>query len=1020
MSTPRRSGRTLVVALVMALLTALSGVGVSVLHAQQPPPVPPTLPRPAGAPGEVELNRDKVLIDWAEPDSTMRELLERAGYRAVQYQGSQVRFDAKTRALVMIGKPAGVKRDQTILIGDTVIYDDSTQVVVALGDTVVLRDPSRDDSDDFVARGRIRYDLETLEGTTGAFSTSVVSGQRLFITAKSGTIYGDTTETGGQRIFFHEGDFTFCDLDEPHFHFTARDIKYVSENVVVARPGVLYIGEVPVFWLPFFFQDVRSGRRGGMLTPRFGISELLRNSSNYQRTVENIGWFFAINDYMDTEVSMDWRSGTRGSSFDPGWLRGNMDFRYKWQSRFIDGNTAVSYLGQYDGTTNTSVTWRHNQAFSQRTRLNANLNWAENTFVQRQTAFNPVAATATIASQLNYQTGIGPAAISIGGSRKQYPGRRQVDQDFPNLNVTVQTLRAGQVEWTPSTRFSVSRTDNIDQGLQFGQVFRRDSIGRLDSLRVNASRRNMQFGIQSPIKIFDFDIRNEFSVSDRLDDYPEQRIVRDVNDTSIVATRVFAQRYFTNIDWRTSFNLPRFFAGTWEMSPSVNFENVDPSAGYLVRTELSGGRYVQQSKRVLYGLNASPTFYGLFPGVGPVARFRHTIQPTVGYNLSPAAEVSDEFLQATGRTRTGYLGALPRNEVTLGFSTNIEARLKPRARPEPARASRAEGDTAEVVDAELDALDAELALLDAAQETADAPAEEEGQRIKLLALNFSSLSYDFIRADTASSGIVQQNFSIAGRSDLLPGLDFRMGYDLFQGDPLSDTAVFLPFRNELALNFSLDGRSGLVNFIGRLFGRRPDFEDADTVSLGDGDDFAQQGGGGMAAAGSRSRGLPLMLPGAGQGWRLSLNYNANRQRPPVGGTQIAIDPAELCTQQFPFGSFLYNDCVLTSQTNPPAGFDPGGFVTPGGPQFLRPPSENISGNLSFGITPKWAATTSAQYDMVRRDFGSLQVALQRELHDWDAVFSFTRAPNGNFAFNFFISLKASPEVKFNYDRRSVR
>jgi hypothetical protein len=63
---------------------------------------------------------------------------------------------------------------------------------------------------------------------------------------------------------------------------------------------------------------------------------------------------------------------------------------------------------------------------------------------------------------------------------------------------------------------------------------------------------------------------------------------------------------------------------------------------------------------------------------------------------------------------------------------------------------------------------------------------------------------------------------------------------------------------------------------------------------------------------------------------------------------------------------------------------------------------------------------SAQYDMVRRDFGSLQLGLQREMHDWNAVFSFTRVPNGNFAFNFFIALKASPEIKFNYDRRSVR
>ena len=48
------------------------------------------------------------------------------------------------------------------------------------------------------------------------------------------------------------------------------------------------------------------------------------------------------------------------------------------------------------------------------------------------------------------------------------------------------------------------------------------------------------------------------------------------------------------------------------------------------------------------------------------------------------------------------------------------------------------------------------------------------------------------------------------------------------------------------------------------------------------------------------------------------------------------------------------------------------------------------------------------------------MSLQRDLHDWRAVFAFTQAPNGNFAFNFFIALKAQPDLKFDYDRRSYR
>ena len=76
--------------------------------------------------------------------------------------------------------------------------------------------------------------------------------------------------------------------------------------------------------------------------------------------------------------------------------------------------------------------------------------------------------------------------------------------------------------------------------------------------------------------------------------------------------------------------------------------------------------------------------------------------------------------------------------------------------------------------------------------------------------------------------------------------------------------------------------------------------------------------------------------------------------------------------------------------------------------------------FTFNITQNWAAQWSTQYDVERNRFASQQVGLQRQLHDWNAVFAFTQAPNGNFSFNFFIALKAQPELKFNYDRQTYR
>ncbi|MCA0376420.1 MAG: hypothetical protein LCH84_12265 [Gemmatimonadetes bacterium] len=927
------------------------------------------------------LSKERKVFTFTDPDSAMRALMEREGYRKVLYQGDTVRFDAARRTLTLRGKPSGVQRDETMLVGDTIVYDDSTKRVVALGDTVLLRDPSQQDADDFIAHGRIEYDLEGRQGTTGAFSTSVVSGQRLFLSAKRSAILADTVMSGRHLVFARDGSFTYCDHAEPHFHFTTREMKFVSENVMVARPGVLYIGEVPVFWIPFFFQDVRSGRRSGMLTPNFGIAEFFRNSPSYRRSVSNIGYFLAINDYMNAEASFDWRSGARSTTNDPGFVRGNAELRYKWLDRFINGELAVSYLDQRNGTTNTSWTLNHNQDFSRDTKLTARLNWVQNTSVQRATTVNPVAANATIRSQLNYQTKVGPAQVNLGGSRVQYPGRTQVDMDFPSLNVTAGVLEKGPVTWTPTMRLAISGQSRIDQGIQFPFVYNGRPGGGIDSSRFNASRRNMQFNFDTPIKIGDFQWQNNITINESVRDFPEQREIIGVRDTSQRSTRIYAKTFETNVDWTTSFNLPRFFQGTWNLSPSINVQNVDPASGLFVRTERSGGRWVQQNKRLSYAMSASPTLYAMLPGVGPVAAFRHTISPGVSWSYSPAASVSDEYLQALGRTRVGYLGALAQNRIALSMNTNLEAKLRVPADSAP----------------------------------------ESGQKIKLLSLTFSSLSYDFVRADSTGKGFTDKMFTISGRTDLLPGLDFRTSYDLFQGDPLSDTATFSPYRTDFGVTFALDGKSRIFGFLGRLMGRGTELavDSASAAVIGStGNDIGRQSRQQNAAGGANMRGLQMALP-SGQGWRMSLQYNAARQRRPRGGTQIENDPAALCESQKINGVFAYDQCVLNAQSAPATGLTSGQSAI-GAPVFIQPPTQNVSANLSFNITRNWAAQWTTQYDVVRSRFSSQQVGLQRAMHDWNAVFAFSQTPNGNFAFNFFIALKAQPELKFNYDRQTYR
>lgn len=87
---------------------------------------------------------------------------------------------------------------------------------------------------------------------------------------------------------------------------------------------------------------------------------------------------------------------------------------------------------------------------------------------------------------------------------------------------------------------------------------------------------------------------------------------------------------------------------------------------------------------------------------------------------------------------------------------------------------------------------------------------------------------------------------------------------------------------------------------------------------------------------------------------------------------------------------------------------------------LIPPTTSMNVNLAFNLTQKWATTWSTTYDIQRHEFASQNMSLQRELHDWRAIFGFTQSPNGNFAFRFTIALIAEPDLKFDYNRSTVR
>ena len=928
------------------------------------------------------------------PDSITQALLRRNGYTVTRYEGDRVTFDAENDRLQILSptsKKALVQRgDSQTVFADTGIYfNQRTKVATALGN-FIMHDPTSGQADVF-GRGRLEYSLNERAASITNPSFQANTGATWVISAVKGkAILGDSAVGKTSAFYGLGGNLTSCTDSIPDYHFQFSEVKRSGANTLVARPAVLYIRDIPVMWLPFLFSDMRPGRHSGLLTPRFGVSDLIRTSPTYRRNVENVGYFWSINDYMDASAWLDWRSSAGMTQGDPGWTKFNGEWRYSWLDRFINGSLATSYTTQRNGQTNLAITWGHQQSFTKDRRFNAQANYVTSTQLQRQNTLNPYQAIANIHSQFNYSDKIGPATLQLGGTRDQHPGRTQVDQNIPSVSLSTGTLNlASWLQWTPNFSYAASQTYHIDQTGQFQYQYKVGPNGITDSTLTKRDQYSAATSFDTPIRIFGYDLGNSFRVNEKVLDYPQLIVLTDAVTGDQLGNHIFPNWYETDIDWTPSFALPPLFHSLFNITPGVSLANVT-SGPFWVRTNLSDGQYVHQSKRPSFSLAASPVIYGLWPGFGPFTRLRHTLQPTISYGYAPRADVGTNYLAALGRSQKHEFSGLQQNALSFGLNQNIEAKVRSRSDTNP----------------------------------------EAGEKIKLLSLSFSSLSYDVDRAHAAHKairGLTTSSFSYTVTSDLLPGFQFQSGYSLFAGDPVSDTARFSPYMESISATLNLAQGNNPFTVLTKLFGRavsndqRPSpAPTPDQTGPTTSQQYMQQLAN-QPVAGSGARGTAYVLPPS-QGWSAAFTFSTQHSRPISGGNVVQIDPQAHCRQlaQQAQDPFVFSTCIaqLQNQTTSTAQlpFEAG---VAGATIYRNPPVTNLGGDFRFALTQKWAVSYNTQYDFVKHQIAQQIVTLQRDLHDWRAVFAFTQSTNGNFAFNFFIALKAEPDLKFDYNKATV-
>lgn len=769
---------------------------------------------------------------FAEEDSVMRALKAKSGYDVVRFKGDTARIDAVERTLRITG--AGLtERDGAMLEADTIAYDERDCLLDARGDPRLFQDNKT------LVGGGIRYDTCRRRGVVqDAFTTFPAQGTTWYV---RGTIAQDSSTT---RIFATSADLTSCDLPVPHYSFRARRIKWLADEIFVARPIVLYLRDVPLLWLPFIFQDLSAkGRKSGILIPRVGIADIVRTSEGYRRQLTNFGYYWAASDYYDVALVGSWFSGQN--------VRVGTVVNYNVLDRFLSGSARVDRIFQSGGGGSTNLDWTHRQQFSINSSLNFSLNFATQTSVVQRQTIDPRLSVQQLASNVAYQKRFRWGSMNLGGTRRQNLSDGSGSQGFPQLTLSPNPVTLSRsITWAPGLTISNDRTFRTPAPALL--VTRND--GGVDTVTQTTDTRLTRFQLATPLRIGGFQWANDIAVVDRTSRGLTTTLGRAPRPgggpaDSLTVLRTQAGSFSSELDWNTGINLPIAFPNTWRIVPTLGVQNT--TAGPLaIRNERTRGQWVTQGKRFGASLSTTPTLYGFLPSFLPgIARIRHSINPQVVFNYAPAAAVSRAYAEAIATA--GSVAQL-RSPSQMTLSVTLLQSFEGKTRPQPGDSTGA-----------------------------------SARKIRILSIQTSGVTYDFEQAkEPGLSGWTTQSVNNTFQSDLLPGFNVGTTHELFRGDFRSDTAAFSPFLSGLQANFSLSNRTvdGLLAALGLK--RRS----------------AQSGGGGYdmvpgTAFQPRGVGQGLLDPGLNsrfmrtQGFNATINYTLSRQR------QLPNVPVRIPAQQ---------------------------------------------------------------------------------------------------------------------------
>ena len=575
------------------------------------------------------LTMDSLTTDTLTMDSLTKDTLSMDSVKVVPKKKSDLKAPVHYQAsdsMIMMGNGTAflhgkgeLKYEKMELTSEFIRMNIDSSLIYAHGvwDTLNYEwvgKPVFKDGKDSYETNEITYNIKTQKG----YIRHVVTQQG------EGYIIADKTKKmHGNEMMLAGGQYTTCDdHDHPHFYLKMTKAKVKPGDYIAAGPSYMVVGDVPLpLAIPFGFFPFTKSYSSGIIMPNFG--------DDYSRGLylSNFGYYFALCDYMDLELTGDvYSKGTWA-------IRGKS--RYIWRYHF-SGNLSINYRNDVTGEkgmpgyakrNNFSVAWTHTQDAKANpySTFSASVNFSTSGYNRDNinSYYNPsLYSENTKSSSISYQQRFpdSPWSLSLSANLTQRTSDSTISLTAPQLTVNMSSQypfkllrqavlkRKGQVggkeKWYEKISMSYSgegqiRTNNMKEKEFLHSNFFRDwQTGMRHSVPIRASF--MLFKYLSVTPSINLRDRMYFTRIDQMYDTIGQAVVQDT-------TNGFYNVFDFDMGLNFSTKLYGFYTPLKKLFPNSKIEKIrhvlTPSFGISYHPDFG------QSFWGYYGSYDQPVYY---------------------------------------------------------------------------------------------------------------------------------------------------------------------------------------------------------------------------------------------------------------------------------------------------------------------------------------------------------------------------------------------------------------------------